>query len=378
MVQLPAAETTSAVSFETALARQQEEREVPSNHPLKLSEVGQLAWAAQGVTATEETTALTPGQTPIPITVYFTLPGGVYRYDPVKHGLQQTGNNDVRAMLATTVLNQPVAPTGGCQIILTGASKDFATRYGSKARTAMLLLAGQVAQNVQLQAVSLGLTFLPIDNASPVDVRRVLRLARSSEPLYVMFVGYPASQSPQQTTTQDTAVQTGARALIVTPQRDFQDNELFETKRQLELASVQTLIASMRAGRIVGSLGTSGQADLSLNQVRIEDFDAVVFIGGVGTINYINNGPALTLARLAAAQGKVLAASGNAPAILASAGVLNGMQATSLLSERDRLIASGATYTGQTVQRDGRLVTSAGAPVIPQFVTAITEALTGE
>lgn len=378
-IQFPVAHTSGAVSFETALTRQQEQRELPSNRPLKPSEIGQLAWAAQGVTVRETAVGAVPTQPPAPMTLYFTLFDGVYRYDPIKHALEQTGDGDVRATLADTVLSQPGAPTGGCQIVLTGSSKDFATRYGTKARTAMLLLAGQMVQNIQLQAMSLGLTFVPIDNASTVDVRRILRLNRSTEPLYVLLVGYPASQSPEETTTEVAAAQSGAaRAVIITPQRDFADAELFETKRQLELASVQTLIASIRSGRIVGSLGTSGQSDLSLSQVKVEDFDAFIFIGGVGAIGYIGNTAAQNLVRQVAVQRKVLAASGNAPTILAGAGVLKGARVTALLSERARLVASGAVYTGLPVQRDGPLVTSTGAAVVPQFVTAIVEAMTGQ
>ena len=52
-IQFPTAHTSSAVSFETTLTRQQEQRELPSNRPLQPSEIGQLAWAAHGVTVVE-------------------------------------------------------------------------------------------------------------------------------------------------------------------------------------------------------------------------------------------------------------------------------------------------------------------------------------
>ncbi len=381
-IQFPAAHRDSAVSFESALTRQQEPRELPSNQPLKPAEVGQLAWAAQGVTVRQGEAGAVSTQPPAPMTLYFTLSNGVYRYDPMKHALEQTSDNDVRAALATAVMSPTGVPTGipagGCQIVLTGSSKDFAARYGTKAKTAMLLLAGQMVQNIELQALSMGLTFVPIDNANGVDVRRVLRLNRSTEPLYVLLVGYPASEIPEETPA-ESAVQPGvARALLITPQRDFVDAELYETKRQLELASVQVLIASVRAGRIVGSFGNGGQANLSLSQVKVEDFDAFIFVGGVGSIRFINNSDAMNLIRQASVQRKVLAASGNAPTILANAGVLNGIRVTALLSERDNLLFAGAAYTGTTVQKDGSVVTSIGAVAIPQFVTSIVEALNGQ
>lgn len=379
-IQLPAADRDSALSFEAALIRQQEGRELPSDRPLKPSEVGQLAWAAQGVTVGQNEPGTPPAQLPAPMKLYVTLSNGVYQYDPMKHALKQTSDTDVRAALASAALDPTGTTmgglTGGCQIILAGSSRDFSARYGNKARNAMLMLAGQMVQNIELQALSLGLTYVPIDNASSVSVRRVLRLSRSTEPLYVLLVGYPASQPPEQSAAAESAAPTGAaRAVIIAPQRDFVDAELFETKRQLELASVQVLVAGLRAGRMVGSFGTAGQADLSISQVKVEDFDAFIFIGGAGSIRYINNSVALNLARQVAVQRKVLAASGNAPTILARAGVLNGARVTALLTERELIMAAGALYTGNPVEKDGPLVTSTGAMAIPTFVTGIVDAL---
>jgi putative intracellular protease/amidase len=123
--------------------------------------------------------------------------------------------------------------------------------------------------------------------------------------------------------------------------------------------------------------GSVVESELLVSRVSVEDFSAVVFIGGSGTAGLLNNRAVLDLARRAAATNRVVAASGNAPAILASAGVISGAQVTGLLSVRDRLILAGATYTGAPVQRDGPLVTSAGPQVVPQFVMAIVDALSG-
>ncbi len=79
--------------------------------------------------------------------------------------------------------------------------------------------------------------------------------------------------------------------------------------------------------------------------MRAEDFDAIVFIGGPGVVEYVANPAALNLAREAVRQRKILAAIDTAPSILANAGVLTGVRATSFLSERNRLILAGAVYT---------------------------------
>ena len=59
----------------------------------------------------------------------------------------------------------------------------------------MAMQAGKMSQNIQLQAVAQGLTFVSIDAVEGADVRRVARIPRNYEPLYVAIVGYPASQT---------------------------------------------------------------------------------------------------------------------------------------------------------------------------------------
>jgi len=103
----------------------------------------------------------------------------------------------------------------------------------------------------------------------------------------------------------------------------------------------------------------------------------VIFIGGLGTIEYYTNPLAVGLARQAVARQKVLAASSTAPAILANAGVLRGVRATALPAERNRLVAAGAVFTGNAVERDGRIITSTGPLVVPLFAGAIVDALAG-
>ncbi len=240
----------------------------------------------------------------------------------------------------------------------------------------MLLLTGQMSQNIQLQAVSLDLTYVASGDMDGSAVKRALRLPRTDEPLYVAFVGYPVEGAETVTEVQQQQ-QAYKRAVLIVPPSGFQDQELAETIRTLGLASIQTVIASTRTGQIVGSFGGTAQADMPLNQVNVEDFDAFVFIGGLGAIEYYNNPLAVGLARQAVAAQKVVAASSTAPVILANAGVLRGVRATCLPAERNQLVVAGAVYTGTGVQRDGLIITSTGPTVVPLFASTIVEAMAG-
>ena len=126
---------------------------------------------------------------------------------------------------------------------------------------------------------------------------------------------------------------------------------------------------------MAGELGGTLVADLALRQVNVNELDGLIFVGGRGAVDYYNNTAVLNLARQAATQRKVLAASGIAPSILANAGVLRGVQATAFLSERVRLMQAGATYTGQAAEKDGLIVTSTGPLAVAEFVNAILQGL---
>jgi len=370
-IQLPEPATSSSISLEATLFAQQQV-EAPSNQRLGFPDIGQLAWAARSVLPPQSSAAPMARQQP-QIGMYFVLPDGLYLHDPSTHGLQQKTNEDVRTVMATSLLNQPVAPTGGCQIVLVGSSRNV-PRYGPRAKSVMLLQAGQMAQSIKLQALALGLTFVSIDAVDTAMVKRICRFPRSTEPLYVAFVGYPASQAVV-TSDVPTEALAARKAVIIASAQGFNDEELFQTKRGLELASVQTLVASTRIGSIVGALGGTIDADVLLNKINVSEFGAVIFVGGPGAVDFVGNRAALNLVRQAFSQRKVLAGIGTGPTILANAGVLRGVRATAFLSERATLMQGGANYTGNPVEKDGSIVTATGPLAVNVFVRALLDAL---
>ena len=145
----------------------------------------------------------------------------------------------------------------------------------------------------------------------------------------------------------------------------------------LDAAQVQTFIASTATGAIRGTLGNVAEATVLMNRLNVDDYDAIIFIGGPGDAEYVGNPLIINMVREAVRRGKVLAAIGVAPAILASANVLAGVRATSYLSERNVLVRAGAIYTGLPVQQDGLIITATGPAAALQFGRAIVDALGG-
>ncbi|HEC33240.1 MAG TPA: DJ-1/PfpI family protein [Chloroflexi bacterium] len=169
---------------------------------------------------------------------------------------------------------------------------------------------------------------------------------------------------------------TGAVLLVIAPE-DFRDEEYAEPRAVLEAAGYAVVVASLSLDVATGMLGMEVQPDLLLADVRVPDYDAIVFIGGNGATVYWDAPEAYRVAQEAAEQGKGLAAICIAPVILARAGVLAGREATvfdpdSLCAE---LEAGGATCTGVPVQRDGRIVTARSPDVAGLFAETIVEVL---
>ncbi|MGE5293783.1 MAG: DJ-1/PfpI family protein [Solirubrobacterales bacterium] len=378
-IQLPQPATSSAVSFEQAVLELAKLRP-PSDQRLDQAKISQLAWASQAMMSPmlTGTPAAAQAVSEPPMRAFFVLPEGLFAYEPAGHTLQPIAGSDVRAPLASALIKQTVVPIGGCQIIVAASTRDFTAQYAGKARTIMALLAGRVSQTIQLQAVAQGLTFVGLDGVDGGDVRRVARIPRNYDPLYVAIIGYPVNEAPNtavQPPQQAAAQRTGHRALLIVPPMGFQDEEFAATRRALETAGVQVSVASTRMGPLAGMAGTTTQANLLLNQVNIDDFDAVVFVGGIGARDYVGNAIAQNLARQAAVRRKVLAAIGTAPSILANAGVLRGVRVTAYLTEQQRIVRAGGVYTGNPAEKDGLIITATGPLAVSLFAQAILEGL---
>ena len=147
--------------------------------------------------------------------------------------------------------------------------------------------------------------------------------------------------------------------MVIAPER-FRDEELFDTQAELTQAGHRTVIASTHVGLRPGSRGGHAAADLTLAQVRCDDYAAVVFVGGGGSKLLFQDADARRIAATMAQAGKVTAAICLAPVILANAGVLAGRQATVAGAEAATIEAGGAHYTGPGVTVDGNLVTANG------------------
>lgn len=162
---------------------------------------------------------------------------------------------------------------------------------------------------------------------------------------------------------------------MVISESDFRDEEFLEPREIFKEAGFEVKVASNSLGEARGVLGARVKPDMLVSNIKPEDFDAIVFVGGQGASRYWDDQSVHKLIRDAAADGKVIAAICIAPVTLANSGVLKGKRATVWHSEGSQLEDAGAIYTGKGTERDGRVITASGPDYAGEFGREIASAL---
>lgn len=186
---LPPPDTKGRTPFETVLGTRRSVRNFAAEPP-SLAQLGQLAWAAQGLSdrASGARTAPSAGAL-YPLEVYFVRADGLLHYRPSEHTLERLTSSDLRRPLAQAALDQAVVGEAPCVVVLTAVTERTARKYGDRAPRFVAMEAGHAAQNLLLQAEALGLGAVPIGGFDDRAVARVLALPASEEPLYLVPVG---------------------------------------------------------------------------------------------------------------------------------------------------------------------------------------------
>lgn len=165
--------------------------------------------------------------------------------------------------------------------------------------------------------------------------------------------------------------------LLVIASNNFRDEELFHTKEEIEKAGIKTTIASSSLNVSKGSMGGKATPDILLNNVNMNDYDGIVFIGGAGSSEYWDNKKAHELAKTSYNDGKLTAAICIAPVTLAKAGLLKNKKFNCWESEIETIKKLGGIHYPEPVVTDGNLVTGNGPNAARGFGKKIEELIKG-
>lgn len=167
------------------------------------------------------------------------------------------------------------------------------------------------------------------------------------------------------------------KRIAILAERDFEDAELTEPLRAMKAAGARVIVVGSGSQRTYkGKRGVSEvKVDASANQVRADYFDAVIIPGGYAPDEMRLHRPMIELVRKAHELGRLVAAICHGPQLLISADVVRGRRVTSWPSIAIDLENAGALWVDEAVVRDGNLITSRQPADLPEFDTAIIEAL---
>jgi len=191
---LPPPRTKGEVSLERCLFKRRSVRSF-KNAALPLTDLSQLLWAAQGITAEGYLRTAPSAGALYPLEVYLAagnvdgLPPGLYHYLPKPHELALAKAGDLRHELARAAGSQDCVANAAAIILFTAVYARTSGKYGQRAIRYVHLETGHAAQNVCLQATALGLGTVTVGAFEDDEVKRVAALPPSHEPVYLMPIG---------------------------------------------------------------------------------------------------------------------------------------------------------------------------------------------
>jgi protease I len=143
----------------------------------------------------------------------------------------------------------------------------------------------------------------------------------------------------------------------------FEQSELTEPRKALEVAGAKTHVIAPKAGAIRGwkqkNWGDEVPVDLTVDQADPGNYDALVLPGGVMNPDKLRTYPkAVQFVKAFFESEKPVAAICHGPIMLIEADVLKGRHVTSWPSLQTDIRNAGATWTDEEVVVDRGLVTS--------------------
>jgi SagB-type dehydrogenase family enzyme len=160
-------------------------------------ELGQLLWAAQGLTGSEGGRTVPSAGALYPLELYAaarnvtSLVAGVYGYVAERHELVRGVAGFHSQTLVAAAHGQDWIAAAPLCLCIAAVFERTTAKYGERGRGFVYLEAGHAAENVMLQAVALGLATTMVGAFDDKKVGRVFGLDANMTPLCLIPVGRP-------------------------------------------------------------------------------------------------------------------------------------------------------------------------------------------
>jgi protease I len=169
----------------------------------------------------------------------------------------------------------------------------------------------------------------------------------------------------------------GKRILILAT-HGFEQSELEVPRDRLKEAGAKVDVVSPESGEIKGwdmkDWGRPVKVDKTLDQARVDDYDAIVLPGGQINPDLLRiNQDALKLIKSFYEAGKTVAAVCHAPWLLIETGLARGRKMTSYISIKTDVMNAGAKWEDSSVVTDNGVITSRNPGDLEDFSRKIIE-----
>jgi SagB-type dehydrogenase family enzyme len=195
LLALPQPRVDGGLSLTEALLRRRTVRDF-GPQSLSLDAVGQLLWAAQGITSEQGYRTAPSAGALYPLELHLIagrvngLPAGAYRYVPSGHRLRPTVTGDLRPAVADAALDQDWIARAPALVVVSAVPSRTTRKYGRRGHRYVHMEVGHASQNLLLEAVALGLAGAIVGAFDDDRLGDLLALPRGEEPLVILPVGH--------------------------------------------------------------------------------------------------------------------------------------------------------------------------------------------
>ncbi len=171
----------------------------------------------------------------------------------------------------------------------------------------------------------------------------------------------------------------GKKVIFIVASNGYQSIEYSVPKRILESINIRVFTASDKPGGAIAGDKSTTPVDVTLDDLNVQDYDGVFFIGGPGAMECLDNSISYRIAAQAKKNNIPYGAICVSTRILAKANALEGKKATGWDGDNALetiLRGNGAEYVKKDIVTDGLVVTAIGPKTADLFAEGIIRVLT--